>query len=80
MAFPKELAGRALSLYNLVIFSGVFVVQWGMGLLIDAFKGFGMGTENAFQAALGVFLICSLGGYLRFVLDNQSKAGQLAAS
>jgi MFS family permease len=80
MAFPKELAGRALSFYNLVIFAGVFVVQWGMGLLIDAFKHFGMSTENAFQAALGVFLICSLGGYLRFVLDNQSKASHFAAS
>jgi MFS family permease len=80
MAFPKELAGRALSFYNLVIFSGVFVVQWGMGLLIDAFKAWDMSTENAFRAALGVFLICSVGGYLRFVLDNQSKASHLAAS
>ncbi len=80
MAFPKELAGRALSFYNLVIFSGVFVVQWGMGLLIDAFKRFGLSTENAFQAALGVFLICSMGGYLRFVLDNRSTANRFAAS
>ncbi len=74
MAFPKELAGRALSFYNLVIFSGVFVVQWGMGLLIDLFKRLGANTENAFQAALGVFLICCLGGYLRFILDNRSTA------
>jgi MFS family permease len=74
MAFPKELAGRALSFYNLVIFSGVFVVQWGMGLLIDAFKYGGLSTENAFRAALGVFLICCVGGYLRFVLDNRNTA------
>lgn len=74
MAFPRELAGRALSFYNLVIFSGVFVVQWGMGLLIDLFKRLGANTENAFQAALGVFLICCLGGYLRFILDNRSTA------
>jgi MFS family permease len=80
MAFPKELAGRALSFYNLVIFAGVFVVQWGMGLLIDAFKAWGISTENAFQAALGVFLICSIGGYLRFVLDNRSKASHFVPS
>jgi MFS family permease len=79
MAFPKELAGRALSFYNLVIFAGVFVVQWGMGLLIDMFKRLGMSTENAFQAALGVFLMCCIGGYLRFVLDNQSRASDFAA-
>jgi MFS family permease len=74
MAFPKELAGRALSFYNLVIFSGVFVVQWGMGLLIDTFKALGFATEQAFQAALGVFLVCCIGGYLRFVWDRHSTA------
>jgi predicted MFS family arabinose efflux permease len=70
LVFPKELAGRALSLYNLVIFSGVFVVQWTMGLLIDGFERFGLERPLAFRAALGVFLICALAGYLRFVLDN----------
>ena len=72
MAFPAALAGRALSLYNLVIFSGVFVVQWGMGLLIDAFASFGLSRPLSFQAALGVFLICSMAGYLRYLLDNRS--------
>ena len=36
LALPAEAAGRALSAYNLAIFAGVFVVQWGIGLLIDA--------------------------------------------
>lgn len=70
LAFPKEVAGRALSAYNLVIFSGTFVVQWGMGLLIDVGKNFGLTTPDAFRAALGVFLVCATLGYLRFVLDN----------
>ena len=30
-AFPAHLAGRALAAYNLVIFAGVFVLQWGSG-------------------------------------------------
>ncbi|MDO9358749.1 MAG: MFS transporter, partial [Polaromonas sp.] len=33
MAFPAALAGRALSAFNLLIFIGVFVLQWGIGLL-----------------------------------------------
>jgi len=37
MAFPPAQAGRALSGYNLVMFSGVFAAQWGIGLLIDGF-------------------------------------------
>ena len=72
MAFPPALAGRALSAYNLVIFSGVFVVQWGIGLLIDLFKSNGLGTVDAFRAAFGVFFICALASYLRFVLDNKT--------
>jgi MFS family permease len=72
MAFPPALAGRALSAYNLAIFSGVFAVQWGIGLLIDLFTSHGLSTVDAFRAALGVFFICSLAAYLRFVLDNKT--------
>jgi MFS family permease len=74
MAFPQALAGRALSAYNLVIFSGVFVVQWSIGLLIDLFLAQGLSTENAYRAALGVVFVCATGAYLRFVLDNKSTA------
>jgi MFS family permease len=72
MAFPQALAGRALSAYNLVIFTGVFTVQWGIGLLVDLFKSQGLSTVDAFRAAMGVFFICSVAAYLRFVLDNKT--------
>jgi hypothetical protein len=77
MAFPPALAGRALSAYNLVIFSGVFVVQWGIGLLIDGFAAAGLETVDAFRAALTVFLACSAASYGYFMLanrDNRSRA------
>jgi MFS family permease len=80
MAFPQALAGRALSAYNLVIFSGVFVVQWSIGLLIDLFSAQGLGTENAYRAALAVVFVCSLGAYLRFVLDNKSISAMQAST
>jgi len=66
MAFPSHLAGRALSAYNLVVFAGVFVIQWGMGLWIDALLAAGWSTTAAFQGALGFFMLCSLGGYAYF--------------
>ena len=68
MAFPAALAGRALSAYNLVIFSGVFIIQWGIGLLIDGFRALGLTEVAAFQASLGVFLVCCVGSYLHFLL------------
>lgn len=54
-AFPAALAGRALSAYNLVIFAGVFAVQWGIGLAIDALRAAGMAPVPAYQAAFGGF-------------------------
>jgi MFS family permease len=63
MAFPAALAGRALSAYNLVIFGGVFLVQWGIGLLIDAFGAAGWDALAAFRGALVVFLLSSLLAY-----------------
>jgi MFS family permease len=70
MAFPAKLVGRALSAYNLVIFAGVFVVQWGIGLMIDGFKALGWTEVAAFQGAFGVFLLCNIASYAYFVVTR----------
>jgi hypothetical protein len=67
MAFPPALAGRALSAFNLVVFAGVFSVQWGVGLLIDAFHAMGWREVPAYQGALGVYGLCCVGAYLYFL-------------
>ena len=67
LAFVPALAGRALSAYNLVIFSGVFVVQWGIGLLVDAFQRAGWSAIASFQAAFAVYLLCCVLSYLYFL-------------
>ncbi|MDE2605177.1 MAG: MFS transporter [Burkholderiales bacterium] len=67
MVFPASLAGRALSAYNLVIFVGVFVVQWGIGLLVDAFRAAGWTEVAAFRGAFGVFLATSMLSYAWFL-------------
>jgi predicted MFS family arabinose efflux permease len=67
MTFPAALAGRALSAYNLVIFVGVFVVQWGIGLLVDAFRKSGWTDLAAFRGAFAVFLATSVLSYAWFL-------------
>lgn len=67
MAFKPALAGRALSAYNLMIFAGVFTVQWGIGLLIDVFAAFGLARVASFQAAMAVFLCCCIASYGYFL-------------
>jgi MFS family permease len=70
MAFPSHVAGRALSAYNLVVFAGIFVVQWGIGLLVDAGLGLGLTKPAAYQAALTCFGVCSVLSWLYFVLKK----------
>ena len=75
MAFASHLAGRALSAYNLVIFAGIFVVQWGIGLGVDFARSLGLGVAEAYQAAFGAFGLCSLLSWLffwRFRADNRA--------
>ena len=63
MSFPAALAGRAMSAFNLVTFAGVFIAQWGLGLLIDVFAGLGLGQVERFQAAMAVYLCCCIAAY-----------------
>ncbi len=70
MAFPAALAGRALSAYNLVIFAGVFAVQWGIGLMVDGFKWIGWSEADALRGAFGVFLFLGVGAYLHFLMSK----------
>jgi MFS family permease len=56
--FPAALAGRALSAYNLVLFVGIFVVQWGIGLAVDAIERAGLTRVDAYRGAMTVFCAC----------------------
>jgi predicted MFS family arabinose efflux permease len=67
MAFPSSLAGRALSSYNLLVFTGVFAVQWGIGLAIDGFQALGWTEVSAFQMAMTIYLLCTIASYTYFM-------------
>jgi len=54
-AFPAHLAGRALSAFNLMIFAGVFAIQWGIGLAIDALQAADMDRVAAYRWAFGAY-------------------------
>ncbi|MDO8420513.1 MAG: MFS transporter [Rubrivivax sp.] len=73
-AFPAALAGRALSAFNLVIFGGVFCIQWGIGLLIDGLRTLGLGEAEAFRAAFIAFGLCCVMAYIWFLRGGRSGA------
>ncbi|HOZ67555.1 MAG TPA: MFS transporter [Burkholderiaceae bacterium] len=70
LVFPPQLAGRALSAFNLVMFLGVFVVQWSFGLLIDGFKYLGYAELRSFQSAFAVYLLCVIASYVYFAVKR----------
>jgi predicted MFS family arabinose efflux permease len=66
--FPPQAAGRALTAYNLVIFAGVFCVQWAIGLAVDAFVAGGWSRPQAYRAAFACYGVCVAAAYLWFRL------------
>lgn len=66
-AFDSRLAGRALSAYNLAIFLGVFAVQWGIGLAIDLFRGWGWTTLSAYRGAFALLATSIVLSYAWFM-------------
>lgn len=68
LKFPAHLAGRALSSYNLVVLTGIFCTQWGIGLIVDAALAMGLSTVTAYRVALSAFLMCSFISWMYFAL------------
>lgn len=64
-SFPPHLAGRALSAYNLVIFAGVFAMQWGIGLVVDLGRALGLEAIGAHRLALGLYGVLAAGAYVQ---------------
>ena len=67
MALPPSLAGRALSAYNLLIFGGIFTLQWGMGVVIDVFTRAGADDVSAYRGAFGLLGLSALASYAWFL-------------
>jgi len=78
MVFPAALAGRALSAYNLVVFLGVFVLQWSIGLGVDFFSNAGLPVPDAFRATMAVFLLLSVISYLYFLWAPRMRVQEAA--
>lgn len=73
LALPSQLAGRALSAYNLAIFVGVFVVQWGIGLAADAFESAGLSPVTALRAAMALFGVLAAACWAHFVRAGRAQ-------
>lgn len=78
MALPAQAAGRALSAYNLVIFAGVFAMQWAIGLASDALGGLGWSEPQRLRGALALFGLASALAYAGFLRAQRRRAARAA--
>jgi hypothetical protein len=73
--FPRALAARANTAFNLLIFGGSFASQWGIGLVVDAAKSrFGIDTGAALQFAFTLVLAIDFLAYGWFVIGWRRHA------
>lgn len=74
-SFPEQLSGRATTSLNFLIFLGAFLVQWGVGLLIDGFEAWGLDAPQAMRAAMGVWVVGQVLALAWLVRPEGPRAG-----
>ncbi len=72
LSFPTSLAGKSLTSFNLLIFLGTFIMQWGIGLIIDLSQYLGKGEIQSFQISFSFYLLICILSYLFFVFNNRN--------
>jgi MFS family permease len=73
--FPRALAARANTTFNLLMFTGSFAMQWGIGLVVDAARlGLGIDRGAAIQVAFTLVLAVNALSYAWFALGWRRHA------
>jgi len=73
MQFSTSLAGKSLTSFNLLIFLGTFIMQWGIGLVIDLSQFLGRGEIQSFQISFFVYFVICILSYLYFIINNKNE-------
>ena len=66
--FGRDLVGRTNTTLNLLMFSGSFLAQWGIGLIVEAARSaWGLDTAGGLRVAFGTILACNLLAFTWFL-------------
>ena len=72
LTFTKNFAGKALTSFNVFLFSGTFFMQWGIGLIIDFCTYLGFERVLSYQVSFFCFLLLCIFSYSFFMLKNKN--------
>jgi MFS family permease len=79
--FPKELAARASTALNLMMFVGSFAAQWGIGVIVEAARAhLGLATPGALRLAFGSMFALITVAFGWFVLGWRRHAPLVRAN
>lgn len=67
--FPKSLSGRVSTSFNIAIFIGATLIQWGMGAFVDLGKNIGLSKGNSFNLSFSAFLSIQMVGFIWFLIS-----------
>jgi predicted MFS family arabinose efflux permease len=56
LSFRVDLSARATTAFNFLVFVGAFIVQWGMGIIIDIAQFAGLSKVQGLQWAVGLWV------------------------
>ena len=73
LSFPTSLAGKSLTSFNLLIFVGTFIMQWGIGLVIDLCQFLGKEEVQSFKISFTIYLIICIFSYSYFMMKNKNE-------
>lgn len=77
--FAPALFGRASTALNLMTFAGAFALQWGIGVLVDAFAALGWSSAQVFRAAFTALALLQLLGWGWYVLEGRRETARAGA-
>jgi MFS family permease len=69
--FPVVLSGRANTSYNLMAFIGAFVLQWGMGGIIDLRHALSCSEATGYRDAFDVLFVVQASAYIWLLVSGE---------
>lgn len=70
LEFPSAVAGRVLTTYNLLVFAGTFIVQWGFGALTDLFQRLNHSQSQSLTYSMACLFMLQVLGLLWFFIKK----------
>lgn len=70
LEFPSAVAGRVLTTYNLLVFAGTFIVQWGFGALIDLFQHLNNSPSQSLTYSMACLVTLQVLGLVWFFIKK----------